>query len=210
MLGLDTLRALVLSTHVFNKFRTDILGQPEVAYLWAHSFGVASFAKHIAAFEKADRQMVDDCFTAGLLHDSGKLVLSSIMAHKYQNVFKIVKQDGRALLDAEMEVLGCNHAEVAAYLLGLWGLPEAVIEGVARHHDPAGSVQTGFSTAIATHAATFFHEQQAPFWMMDGTTLNLEYLEKSGFAGREEAWRKIAQELGGVSDPAENGSEKPV
>jgi HD-like signal output (HDOD) protein len=202
MLGLDTLRALLLSTHVFDKFRAGTLNEAEITYLWKHCFAVAKFAKQIASFEKADRQMVDDCFTAGLLHDSGKLILASEMGERYKSVLEIVKRGEKNLLTAEIDILGCSHAEVAAYLLGLWGLPEAVIDGVAWHQDPSGSVQPGFSTAIATHVATFCREQQTPFWMQDGTTLNLESLEKGGCAAKVEAWQKGIRESEGFSDLA--------
>lgn len=202
LLGLDTLRALVLSTHVFDRFRTEIFGDAEVSYLWKHSFAVARFAKHIAAFEKADRQMIDDCFTAGLLHDSGKLILSSAMGKKYQTVLELVKREEKVLVDAETLVLGCNHAEIAAYLLGLWGLPEQVIEGVAQHYCPVEAREAGFSTTLATHAATCFHEQQAPFWLQDCTSLNLEYITKCGYGNREETWRNKVRELDGISEQA--------
>lgn len=195
MLGLDTLRALVLSTHVFEKFHTHTLADAEISYLWDHSMAVATFAKHIAESEKADRQLVDDCFTAGLLHDAGKLILASAMEDKYQHVLDAVRKGGKNLISIETEILGCSHAEIAAYLLGLWGLPEAVIDGVAWHSAPSGSVQTGFSTALVTHVATVFHELQSPFWMQDDISLDVECLKKNGFAGREQIWHKLVDEL---------------
>lgn len=202
MLGLDTLRALVLTTHVFDEFRTDSLGEAAISYLWKHSLAVANFAKHIAASETADRQLVDDCFTAGLLHDAGKLILASAMESKYQHVLDAIRKGGQNLIAAEIEILGCSHAEVAAYLLGLWGLPEAVLDGVAWHHAPSESLQPGFSTALATHVATVFHEQQVPFWMQDNISLDVEYLDKNGLAGREQIWRKLVSELPILSDHA--------
>lgn len=131
MLGLDTLRALVLTTHVFDKFHSKVLGEAEVSYLWKHSLAAASYAKQIATSEKADRQLVDDCFTAALLHDAGKLILASAMQKKYGEVLRVAQHGDKKFIEAETEILGCTHAEVAAYLLGLWGLPEAVIDGVA-------------------------------------------------------------------------------
>jgi len=112
----------------------------------------------------------------------------------------ILGNDGEKLIPAEIEILGCSHAEVAAYLLGVWGLPEAVIDGVAWHHAPTGSIQTGFSTALASHAATVFHEQQFPFWMQDGISLDVEYLNKNGLGEREEGWRKLVGELASLPD----------
>jgi len=200
MLGLDTLRALVLTTHVFDKFRGHTLGDAEISYLWKHSVAVANFAKHIATSETADRQLVDDCFAAGLLHDAGKLILASAMENTYHRVLEAIRKGGQKLIPAEAEILGCNHAEVAAYLLGLWGLPEAVIDGVAWHHAPSGSVQTGFSTALVTHVATVFHEQKLPFWMQDNISLDVEYLNKNGLAGREHAWHKLVEESADLSE----------
>lgn len=204
MLGLDTLRALVLSTHVFEKFRTQTLNEAEISYLWDHSMAVASFGKHIAKNEKADRQLVDDCFTAGLLHDAGKLILATAMEKKYQEVLDAVRKGGRNLIAAETEILGCSHAEIAAYLLGLWGLPEAVIDGVAWHNAPSGSIQTGLSSALVTHVATVLHESQVPFWMRDNIALDVEYLNKNGFAGRDEIWRKLVDELAASKAAAGN------
>lgn len=194
MLGLDTLRALVLSTHVFDKFHSNSLGEPEVSYLWKHSLAVAGYAKQIAVSEKADRSVVDDCFTAGLLHDAGKLILASAMEKKYGEVLDAVRRSGKKLIEGEKEILGCTHAEIAGYLLGLWGLPEGVIDGVAWHHDPAGSVQTGFSTVIAAHVAAVVHEEEAAFWMRDGIAIDAECLRKKGCDGRESIWRKVIEE----------------
>jgi len=194
MLGLDTLRALVLSTHVFEKFRSSSLGEAEMSYLWKHSLVVASFAKKIAALENADRQTMDACFTSGLLHDSGKLILSSALRQRYNTVLALVREGGYTLFAAEKQVLGCSHAEVAAYLLGLWGLPQAVVEGVAWHHEPSRTRCNSFSTVIATHVASIYHEQKDAFWMQDHTSIDTAALERCGCVEREEVWRTVTEQ----------------
>lgn len=206
LLGLDTLRALVLSTHLFEKFPTACLSEEEMGYLWKQSFAVASFAKRIAGSEKQDRQMVDDCFTAGLLHDCGKLILAANMVEKYQQVLQSVRQNQKGVVEAEIEIFGCTHAEVAAFLLGLWGLPENVVEGVAWHHDPSKSPHPGFSTALATHVATVLYGEQSSFWMPDGTVLNSQFLSQNGYGGREETWRNMIETSDGPAGPSESGS----
>jgi HD-like signal output (HDOD) protein len=193
LLGLDVIRGLVLSTHAFSKFQSDLLNKADMEYLWKHSFAVAGHAQKIAIYENADKCMVDECFTTGLLHDLGKLILASAVPDKYRTVLSSVKYTKKPLLTAELEILGCGHAEVAAYLLSMWGLPSSVIEGVAWQHHPSACSQSKFSAAAATHVASICDEQNNPYWMMDGTLLDVDYLNKIGCAEKEPSWKNIVQ-----------------
>ncbi len=194
LLGLDIVRSLAISTHIFNKFKSNLLDQADMDYLWKHSLVTAGIAKNIAIHEKADRHLVDDCFTAGLLHDLGKLVLASSMADQYGEVLSLVRETQTTLVEAELKVLGCSHAEVAAYLLTLWGLPGNIVEGVAWHHSPSSSMQAGFSTVAAAHVASVYDETRNSYWMADGTSLDGEYLKKIGCENKEQQWRSLQQE----------------
>jgi HD-like signal output (HDOD) protein/CheY-like chemotaxis protein len=199
LLGLDVIRAVVLSTHAFSKFQSKLLSEADMEYLWKHSFAVAGHAKKIAIFENADKCVVDECFTTGLLHDLGKLILASAVPDKYRTVLSLVKYTKKPLMVAELEILGCGHAEVAAYLLSMWGLPSSVVEGVAWQHYPSVCSQAKFSAVAATHVASICDEQNNPYWMTDGTLLDVEYLNKIGCAERELAWKNLVQ-----SPPAVN------
>ena len=190
LLGLDIIKALILSTHVLSKFQTDLLNVTDVEYLWKHSLTVAGYAKAIALMEKANQRAVDECFTAGLLHDLGKLILASAMNGKYGEVLSRIREKGTNLVAAEIEVLGCSHAEVAAYLMSLWGLPDNVIEGVAWHYHPSESAKSEFSTVATTHAATVYDEQQNPHWMIDSITLDTDHLTRIGCLEKEKEWRR--------------------
>jgi HD-like signal output (HDOD) protein len=189
LLGLDIIRALIHSTHVLTKFQTNLLSEADVEYLWNHSLIVGGYAKSIAKMEKAELRVVDDCFTAGLLHHLGMLILAAALKDKYKEVLSLVRKTGGSLATIELEILGCSHAEVAAYLLSIWGLPDSVIEGVAWHHHPALCMKPGFSTVVAAHVASFYDELKNPYWIADHTTLDVDYLAAIGLLDREKEWR---------------------
>jgi HD-like signal output (HDOD) protein len=188
LLGLDIIKSLVLSAHVFSKFQTKLLDIADIDYLWQRSLGVGSFAKRIATMEGAKQSVQDECFTTGLLHDIGKLILASAAPSRYGEVIAQVRDAGANIVKAESEILGCSHAEVGAFLMALWGLPDIVVEAVAFHHNPKESFQSSFSPVIATHAATIYYERLNPSWIQDGTKMDLEYLQQIGYLKREQEW----------------------
>ncbi|MFH1020355.1 MAG: HDOD domain-containing protein, partial [Pseudomonadota bacterium] len=116
-----------------------LLRLPQDAYalgrgeLWRHSFAVAILANIIARYAKArDTAAI---YTAGLLHDVGKVILDRpLQVASYSRDENVEQAD---LLAVERSLLHTDHAEVAMALLEKWGLPEAVFVPVGLHHDPA-------------------------------------------------------------------------
>ncbi len=81
------------------------------------------------------------------------------MNGEYAEVITRAKEQNLPMCQVEQEVFGASHANVGAYLLALWGLPNPIIEAVALHHHPAQCAAPGFSPAIAVHTADVFaHE----------------------------------------------------
>jgi HD-like signal output (HDOD) protein len=208
LLGTDIVRALVLTTHVFSKFETNLLSEADVQYLWQHSLATASYAKRIAILEKCPQRLADDCFTAALLHDAGKLIMAYALPDQYRRVLDLIKQDGPGLVATEHEVFGCGHAEIAAYLFGLWGLPGSIIEAVAWHHQPGQSLQSAFSAIAAVHVASIYHEQKSQYWMRDLTPVDYDFLSRIGCKEREGEWRKVLE--GEEPQGAEHERQNPV
>jgi HD-like signal output (HDOD) protein/ActR/RegA family two-component response regulator len=130
-LGVSTLRAMVLSSAIFSAFRADgRLTHTELEQLERHAVLVANTAKLLLVDEDARQQ----AFMAGMLHDIGRLILSTLDTDPLDTLAEIYPLE--AGLEAEQTPAEITHAEVGAYLLGLWGLPHPIVEAVAFHHHP--------------------------------------------------------------------------
>lgn len=161
LLGVGTVRSLALSLHAFSCFDQAKLAEFHCERLWNHSLLTGLYAKKITETEVADRTMVDEAFIAGLLHDIGKLMLVANKGEGYRAVLGMVREKQMPQSEAELAVFGATHADVGAYLLGLWGLPVPIVEAVALHHHPARNVNRKFCPLSAVHAADVFEHQHS-------------------------------------------------
>jgi HD-like signal output (HDOD) protein/CheY-like chemotaxis protein len=131
-LGLQTVRSLSLSVGAFRALDADgMLGSGYADALNAYAVACATQARELVT-DPAD---ADAAFAAALLQDVGQLVLAAKRPEPFKAMLARADRDGVPLHVLEQEQ-GWTHAHVGAYLLGLWGLPPAVVEAVARHHDP--------------------------------------------------------------------------
>jgi HD-like signal output (HDOD) protein len=153
LLGLETIEALVLTAQIFSQLEGGVLSEAGLNNLWNHSTLTALLAKEIANNEHTDGSLANDAFTAGLLHDVGKLVLATNVAKGYLQILDLMKEKEMTQYQAEQEVFGATHAEVGAYLVGIWGLGDPIVEALAFHHVPASSPKRSFGPLIAVHAA---------------------------------------------------------
>ena len=200
LLGLDTLRALVLTAHVFEQFESHVLSAEDVQQISDHSLTVSNSARKIALFEHADQRTQDESFTAGLLHDAGKLILASTLGERYAEVLEYSRKAEVGLYVAEREVLGCSHGQIAAYLFGVWGLPGTIVEAVAWHHEPAESLSVKFSPLAAVHVASVYHDEKGISRLCDRTPIDAAFLAGIGCADREKPWRSKLDETGSNGD----------
>jgi putative nucleotidyltransferase with HDIG domain len=192
-LGVDTIKALVLTIGVFSQFA----GAPEaaatLAALQRHSLRTARITQAIAKAANAGKEIGDHAFLAALLHDVGKLILVQKDEEMYHSAMDLVFKEKLDLDSVEREVFGGSHAEVGSYLLWLWGLPEPVTEAVAYHHHPRECPAAPLSAVTLVHAADALARE------LDETpegepSLDEAYLEAAGLSGELAGWRELARE----------------
>jgi HD-like signal output (HDOD) protein len=191
-LGVDPIKALSLSAHVFGTFEGAKAGGLSVERLQKFSLLTATLAKRFAS----DKKLGDEAFTSGLVHDVGKLPLAMRMPHRFLEIQCTATASGRPTHVVEREQLGASHAEVGAYLLGAWGLPLSVVEAVGFHHNPS-AVRDGAREILAVvHAADAFvdHPPASPSTPLEDLGLDLAFLEEAGMLDRIPDWRSMAGE----------------
>jgi HD-like signal output (HDOD) protein len=191
LLGLDTVKALILSAQIFSDCGQTMVPGFSLEGLWEHSMAVGACAKHISRMENCERKMLDEALMAGLLHDVGRLVLAVNLPAEYGEVLALMHARHMHDWQAEQSLLGATHAEIGAYLLGLWGLPDAIVETLAFHHRPLDCPHRAFSPLTAvTVANALVHEAE----MADATGLtswlDLDYVTTLGLSEHLPAWRE--------------------
>jgi HD-like signal output (HDOD) protein len=189
MLGLNTLKLLTLSAGILSQFQSQ-LPHCSLDEFTEHSLTVSAWAKCIAAeCEPGNQHLVDEALLAGLLHDVGQLILADGLPDRYAEVSQSSKDDGLPLHEAERALLGSTHAEIGAYLLGLWRLPAPIVEAVAFHHEPGQCPSNRFSALAAVYIAEGILQEVRPLGDVSGTTWDHEYLASVQLADRWPEWR---------------------
>lgn len=132
---------------------------------WLHSLLVALGTEALAANVPSFKAEASAAYTAGLLHDIGKLVLNRVLERDLVlQVRGLVENEGIARSDAERLVLGFDHADLGAELMRKWRLPDSLVHAVQHHHAPVHSPAPTLS--ILVHMANCIAHQfgSAPGW----------------------------------------------
>jgi HD-like signal output (HDOD) protein/CheY-like chemotaxis protein len=207
-LGVETIKALVLSINAFSQLKGDALGDFSIDWLFEHSLATGRLAREIAQAERATARARDEAMMAGMLHDVGQLVLATELAGPFLGAVRVAEHHRIPMWKAELEALGASHAEVGAYLLGLWGLPQPIVEAVAYHHQPGVPLAHSRCEANPSFLAAWVHaadallgEARDPRSPGVAPALDLDCLRASGLADRVPVWRELAASVqhGGIA-----------
>jgi putative nucleotidyltransferase with HDIG domain len=162
-LGMDTVAGLAMAAYFQSLIpsRGSNQGNPWLKGLKDHLLKTAYLSEVIA---KAGGSIVAPAtlFTAGLLHDVGKLVFSKLDLKVAQHVYRHVGENKVTLIEAEQEILGTNHAMVGHQLAIRWQLPEVLMDVIRYHHDPfGGEYHQTFYVFLANTVVGILHNDSA-------------------------------------------------
>lgn len=189
-LGINILKGLVLYQGVFSEFKHDQESRFSIDALWNHSLKVGALARQIARDVHASTHVIDNANVSGMMHDIGKLIQLNI-PNFYDDLFNRMNE-GMSSLEAEYSILGTTHAELGAYLLGIWGLPDSVVQAVAYHHNPSMQIEFNFSPLTAVHIANgFFSPKPTNNKKNIEFDIQPEYLETMNLTSMYPSWLEL-------------------
>lgn len=159
-------------------------------------------ATDFAPREDIPKHLADVTVVAGMLHDIGKLILAWKISEHFEKVLAAALREHSPVYKVEERENGFSHAEIGAYLLGLWGLPYTVVEAVALHHGPNRVPHQNIDAISAVYAANLLAHELEQSSAGAPAVCNLEnYQEEFSKLGASEMlpdWRALAAEVPGL------------
>lgn len=192
-IGIQTISNLALASETFTVFHPR-LGVPESVCedVQKHASRVADIAGRLPI----DRKSREIALVSAVLHDVGKLILANRLPKEFCAVLKRMEETPCRSFEAEEQILGVSHAEIGAYLLGLWNIPNLAVEAVAFHHHPWKVPHTGLDPCLAVYLADLLaHEIEEHPDDASGEKLSpsdRSNLEKTGLTARFAEFRQLA------------------
>jgi HD-like signal output (HDOD) protein len=194
LIGAETVRSLTLSIHVFSQFDRNSATAPHLPALWDHSVAVASLARRIALSETRDKSTAEESFTAGLLHDIGKIVLLAELPNEYQRVLQSLDVNDQSFVELEHNLVGCSHDQIGAYLMSVWGLPVPIVHAVEFHQHPSAAGEETPWPLAAVHCADAIASSLDQFPLNRDVELDAPYLETLNLLEKLTLWREFHEE----------------
>jgi HD-like signal output (HDOD) protein len=191
LLGIGTINSLVFSLGVYETFKDSSVSSAFFEELNRHSIQCANLASKILFHKNASRRLIEHAMFCCFSHDLGKIVLAKYAPQQWADVLSAVAGGTRSDAEAERAVIGVSHAEIAAYLLAVWGFPNDQVAAVAFHHDPALSRNTECGALCALHLAEYFCSASFQSKQIDSAYVKSCGITDDDLAGFQEAADKI-------------------
>lgn len=133
LLGREHLKQILLGSVLAEVFSDMDIDDFPMRDFWHHSIKTAIIARHLAM---QNARIIDHeaFFTAGLLHDIGRLVIAKVAPESVAEIDSIVKSEGADIVEVEAQLIGVTHIDVGAALMKKWSLPSLLSQCVLKHH----------------------------------------------------------------------------
>lgn len=146
LLGFNVIKSLIISTLVFDSMAGSMMP------LWRHSVGCSQACSELGRL--LNMKNVDELFVAGLLHDIGKVITAVQLPEAHAQIQLLVHEEELLYHDAEIRVLGLDHARIAAWLAQHWNLPATLRSALTYHHRPMSN-QNFLAVNCVVHTGNF-------------------------------------------------------
>lgn len=160
LIGLEEVVSLInfyLLKHMMDTCPTLERFSPET--FWSHSWATATAAKMLGKQQYLIQSTPGELYLGGLLHDVGKVVLAMHLEADFRQALDIAWETETPLFEVEREVIGVDHAMLAAHLLESWNLPTRILDAVSFHHEPENADEDTRELAGLIQFADFFSNQ---------------------------------------------------
>ena len=189
-LGTEVLKSLALGANVFSNTTVPEIEGFSLERLQATAVLRAKLARRFMTGRKGG----DEAFTAALIHDIGSLVLATALPQLFGEVIRESDASGRPMYVVEKERFGITHAEIGAYLQGIWGLPFSIVQAAAYHHSPSEAPSGDLEVLAALHVADALIDDRDGGVGAEDAALDVAFLDRAGCGDKLPQWRALAAE----------------
>jgi putative nucleotidyltransferase with HDIG domain len=185
------LRSIVLTAEVYARFPVSPFMAERLEAMQQH----ASVVARIASSLEPTAAWKDDAFTAGLLHDIGKLLLAAHLPDVHSSIVREAERTHRLEHEVEVQRLGVHHGTLGACLLGMWGLPSVILEAAHAHHEPMAILPQPLTPVLAVTVADRLAHEISPLAAPNAVPALLPLAIRSD--PRWPAWHDLAAQCAG-------------
>ena len=185
--GIKNMLFSIGSMQTFNEIGEDKIG------LWKHAYQVAFYSYNIARnFCANDRNVIEDSYVCGLLHDMGKIIFETAHPDFITRIKEICRTRGLSIGILEKLLAGVNHGAIGAAVAEKWNFPDVIISTIKLHHDPQSAppeLKKLVSTVYLSDLLTYYQRGEVSFYQFDAEILALFRITN------EEQLKKVSDHL---------------
>jgi HD-like signal output (HDOD) protein len=183
--------AIVLSQSLFRHYESLQRPEMDLRRVWTHSWETASLARHICREKRLGTKSGEEAFLAGLMHEIGRFLLIDNFPEPFRAACEEARSTRSPLAARLRETLQATPSQVGAYVLELWGLPEAVVDAIGALDNPAEGGKDGMSLRTALYIADHIASGKFPADSFPVEEWRRDYLKAAGCEDQVRGWEEF-------------------